>query len=135
MRLLALLVFTALVLAGCVTQSFSTVTGGRGQVRQQGVPLADVTVKIVDIGGTLSATTDGQGRFDIPVEPQLLRHFVMANPMIHPVQVIVERDGRVLREWSFEKGQLGPNYFDFGLLDIAKQPNNSFKPTPLRGAA
>lgn len=113
----ALLAFT---LFACVSyQPVSKFTGGRGRVLSGGVPVAGARVSITDVGGTLHAATDAYGRFDIAVD--MTRRFFpsMAEPMAHEVTVVVEKNGLVLKTWKFEKRELGPNYFEFGAINIA----------------
>jgi hypothetical protein len=129
------LVAVALLGSGCSYQPISKQTGGHGQVLASQVPLSAVKVSITDLAGTLSAFTDAHGRFNIPVESKKVLFLAMSNPMKHHVTVAIERDGVVIKQWRFIKKELGPNYFDFGVIHVGSRPNNSFKPKPLRDSA
>lgn len=137
-RVVAIALVLAVILSGCFSyQPVSDWTGGTGYVAKAGVPVAGAKVSIKDKGGVLSAVTDNTGRFDVKVDSRKQLFLAMANPLKHYVTVVVEKDGLILKEWTFEKRVLGPNYFDFGTVDVtpSTRPNNSFKSTPLRGAA
>lgn len=86
------------------------------------MPVVDAKVSIKDKGGVLQATTDERGRFDIAVDSQRQLFLSMTNPLRHRVTVVIEKDDAVLRTWTFEKRVLGPNYFEFGVIDVARQP-------------
>ena len=119
-----------LLAAGCLYQPNSELTGGHGVVALGDAPVSGAAVSISDIGGTLSAVTDAGGHFVIDVPSDKSLYLAMANPIRHEVVVSVQKDGEVLGEWTFEKHVLGPNYFDFGVLEADKRPDQSFKPTP-----
>lgn len=113
----------ALILRASIShQPASELTGGKGQVVSKGMPVVDAKVSIKDMGGVLQATTDEGGRFDIAVDSQRQLFLSMANPLRHAVTVVIEKDGAVLRTWTFEKRVLGPNYFELGVIDVARQP-------------
>ena len=110
----------AFTLFACVSyQPVSKFTGGRGLVVTGGVPVTGARVSIADVGGILDAATDQNGRFDIAVDTTKRLFPSMAEPMMHEVTVTVEKDGVVLKTWKFEKGALGPNYFEFGAIEVA----------------
>ena len=117
----ATLAIIAFLLRACVSyEPVSDQTGGTGLVVSAGGPVAYATVSVEDTGGVLSGITDQGGRFDIPVDSTRQLFLSMANPLRHRVSVRVEKDGRLLKEWEFEKQVLGPNYFDFGTVHVVE---------------
>lgn len=113
----------ALILRACFSyQPVSELTGGKGQVVSNGMPVVDATVSIKDMGGVLQATTDEEGRFDIAVDSRRQLFLSMANPLRHGVTVVIKKDDAVLMAWTFEKRVLGPNYFELGVIDVERQP-------------
>lgn len=93
--------------------------GGKGTVLLAGQPVENAQVFITDEGGTLTANTDRNGRFDIPVESEKMLYLAMANPDWRKVEVRVDLENRPRMRWTFSRKRLGWNYFDFGTIDIA----------------
>ena len=97
----------------------SKLTGGYGRVTSGGAPLVGATVKISDTGGTLSARTGVDGRFEIEVDSRRSFYLSMSNPLMHEVKMTIESGGSTLVSRRFEKRELGENYFDLGTIDVA----------------
>lgn len=96
----------------------SDVTGGHGHILSGGMPVAGATVSITDKGGTLSASTDSDGKFDIAVDSSRQLYLSMSNPGKHFVTMTVASHGSKLLQVQFEKKSLGENYFDLGSIDV-----------------
>lgn len=96
----------------------SDLTGAHGRILFRGVPIAGAKVSVADIGGTLSATTDSDGKFDVKVDSSRQFYLSMANPMKHDVTVTVDSHGSILLKIQFEKRKLGENHFDLGTIDV-----------------
>ena len=96
----------------------SDLTGVHGRILSRGVPIAGATVSVADIGGTLSATTDSDGKFNVKVDSSRQFYLSMANPMKHDVTVTIDSHGSILLKIQLEKRKLGENYFNLGTIDV-----------------